>query len=411
MSVTAKKKKKTNVSYSKKVIKKKTKKQVKKVIKKATKKEVEKLTPLFDREMERKLKQVLKKYKLQAFICREDIRTHFEEHRSNGAIMKKIADWFKCHEVDVVNSGMLITSSNNTKVTKTKKGYDSTGLYLNDIGKHKLLSRQEERELGLLIKKLIKSGKKDTEERDKMVLANLRLVVNVAKKYLKNNANMTLMDLVQEGTFGLFRAVERFDASKGFTFSTYATWWIRQHISRALADKSRTVRIPVHMVETINAYGKARRLLSLELGRDPTIAEIANEMGKTVEQINSIRTSQMDIQSLDGSFQGLGGTNTDERDEKNISTNFYTEASISKNEDMISSNMMEERISKILDILTPKEREIVRLRYGMNEHNILYTLEEIGKAFEVTRERVRQIESRAMEKLRDHPDIALLRQT
>ena len=366
--------------------------------------------PIFDTETEGRLKVALKKARTNGFICRDDIRGKFSEHKSNGAVMKKLFDWFKYNGVDVVNSGLLISNDDCGFQKVKKKEYDSTGLYLNEIGKHKLLTRREEMELGLLIKKLMKRGENQTAERDKMVLANLRLVVNVAKKYLRSNVNMSLMDLVQEGTFGLFRAVERFDASKGFTFSTYATWWIRQHISRAIADKSRTVRIPVHMAETINAFGKAKRLLIKELGREPTISEIANEMGKTVDQVNSVRASQMDVQSLDGSFQGYSSAkSTHEKEHEGISTSYYDEASLSKNEDLISTDMMRDRISDILNTLTAKEQEIIRLRHGMNPEGVQHTLEEIGSKFNVTRERVRQIEARVMEKLREHPDIALLR--
>ena len=400
-------KKKTSIkkSSAKKSTKKTLKKteSKKKVISKKTTSKKEKETIVefnFDTDMLKNLKKVLRKHKRNGFIKKDDIKNAFPDIHSSTIL--KMERWFQNEGIDVLKGSLLFSdddSDGKKKRYKSKMFKDSTGAYLNEIGRYDLLSKKEEQEIGA------KTGIKDNKMRDQMALANLRLVVNVAKKHMKKNSNMSLMDLVQEGTFGLFRAIEGYDPSKGFAFSTYATWWIRQAITRAKADKSRTVRIPVHMLETITAYINTQRYLQNKLGREPMIIEIANEMGKTVEQVNNIRKSQMEVTSMD-SFNNMDQSQGDkEKGNSKIDSMNIDNDSLTNMQEKIDQGILEERVEKLLEPLNEKEREILKLRYGMNPENIRYTLEQIGKVMNITRERVRQIESRAIEKIKDSSDL------
>ena len=266
---------------------------------------------------------------------------------------------------------------------------DSVRLYLREIGKIPLLSQEEEQELA---QKILKGDKK---AKDKMVEANMRLVVSIAKRY--SGRGLDFLDLIQEGNTGLLRAVEKFDPSKGFKFSTYATWWIRQAITRAIADQARTIRIPVHMVETINKTLRATRKLTQELNREPTIEEIAKEMDMEPEKVEYVMRIKQDIASLD---QSVG---RDGDDEESVLGDFVEDEERATPEDSAASQILKEQLAEIISTLSDREQKIIKLRFGIGGGRS-HTLEEVGAEFSVTRERIRQIEAEALSKLRKHKD-------
>lgn len=263
---------------------------------------------------------------------------------------------------------------------------DPVKMYLKDIGKVPLLSADEERSLA----KRVMEG--DEYAKNKLCEANLRLVVSVAKKYV-GKTSMSLLDLIQEGNIGLLKAVEKFDYTKGFKFSTYATWWIKQAITRAMADQSRVIRIPVHMVETINKYLKVVKLLMQRLGREATIEEIAKEMDLSVAKVMEIQRTAQDPISLE--------TPMGEEDDGKMADIIVDETAKSPIESATQS-LLREQLLAVVDTLTPREQEVIRQRYGLLDGK-QKTLEEVGKEFSVTRERIRQIEAKALRKLK-HPN-------
>ena len=261
---------------------------------------------------------------------------------------------------------------------------DPVKVYLKDIGKVPLLSMDEEIELAE------RMGNGDEEAKKRLSEANLRLVVSIAKRYV--GRGMLFLDLIQEGNLGLMKAVEKFDYTKGFRFSTYATWWIRQAITRAIADQARTIRIPVHMVETINKLIRSTRLLIQTLGRDPTPEEIAKEMGVSEERVCEIQRIALDPVSLE--------TPIGEEEDSHLG-DFIEDDKATAPQDMAAARLLKEQLLSILDTLSPREEMVLRLRYGIDDGHPR-TLEEVGKIFGVTRERIRQIEAKALRKLR-HP--------
>ena len=271
---------------------------------------------------------------------------------------------------------------------------DPVQLYLKEIGKVSFLTAEEEKELA----RKIEGG--DKEAMAILMRANLRLVVSIAKKYIGKSPNLTLLDLVQEGNIGLRRAVEKFDWRRGYKFSTYATWWIRQAVTRALADQARTIRIPVHMVETISKYTKIRRRLLQDLGREPLPEEVASEMGIEVEKVHHIRKISQETVSLE---MPVG-----EDDEDSVLAEFVEDEKTVSPSTQAARSLLKERFGEILVDLNPREQKILAMRFGLGD-GITHTLEEVGQEFGVTRERIRQIEAKALTKIRDHEKLKKLK--
>lgn len=284
-------------------------------------------------------------------------------------------------------------ADDNEEVVVTDQVYlddvadDSVRLYLREIGKIPLLKADEE----LALAQKVVAG--DKEAKDQMAEANMRLVVSIAKRYV--GRGLDLLDLIQEGNTGLLRAVEKFDPDKGFKFSTYATWWIRQAITRAIADQARTIRIPVHMVETINKLLRTQRRLTQELNREPTNEEIAKEMEIDVEKVEHIMKIKQDISSLDASVR--------DDEEDSVLGDFIEDEDTVSPEESATGQLLKEHVKDMLGALTEREQKILKLRFGL-EDGKSHTLEEVGQEFNVTRERIRQIEAKALAKLRKHKD-------
>lgn len=272
---------------------------------------------------------------------------------------------------------------------------DPVQIYLKQIGNIDLLSKEQEAELS----KRVMEG--DEQAKQELAEANLRLVVSIAKKYVGRSPNLTLLDLIQEGNIGLYKAIEKFDYEKGFKFSTYATWWIRQSITRALADQARTIRIPVHMVETINRYTQVVRSLVQELGREPLPEEIAEEMDMEIDKVYQIIKISQDTVSLEAPVG--------DEDENNSSLGDFIEDSDSMDlTQEASRNLLKEHLGEILYDLNEREQKILTMRFGL-EDEIPHTLEEVGEEFGVTRERIRQIEVKALNKIRKHKNVEKLK--
>lgn len=290
-------------------------------------------------------------------------------------------------EVDVDDGLVLKTNGEidvDATVPKSLPTDDAVRMYLKEIGKVPLLTGVEERELA------IRMEQGDEEAKKKLCESNLRLVVSIAKRYL--NRGLSFLDLIQEGNLGLIKAVDKFDYTKGYKFSTYATWWIRQAITRSIADQARTIRIPVHMVETINKLIRISRQLLQELGREPTSEEIAKEMGITVEKVREIKKISQDPVSLE--------TPIGEEEDSHLG-DFIPDDDVPAPVEAAAYSMLKEQLMEVLDTLSDREKKVLMLRFGL-EDGRPRTLEEVGKEFNVTRERIRQIEAKALRKLR-HP--------
>lgn len=266
---------------------------------------------------------------------------------------------------------------------------DSVRLYLREIGKIPLLNAEEE----LALAQKVVAG--DKRAKDKMAEANMRLVVSIAKRY--SGRGLDFLDLIQEGNTGLLRAVEKFDPDKGFKFSTYATWWIRQAITRAIADQARTIRIPVHMVETINKLLRTQRRMTQELNREPTIEELAKELEMEPDKVEYVIKIKQDITSLDA------GVGRDGEEEDSVLQDFIEDEDSATPEESATSQLLKEQVQAVLSTLSEREQKIVKMRFGL-ENGKSHTLEEVGQEFAVTRERIRQIEAKALAKLRKHKD-------
>lgn len=280
---------------------------------------------------------------------------------------------------DVLNSGQYFDDISD----------DSVRLHLREIGKIPLLNAEEE----LALAKRVQEG--DKKAKDKMAEANMRLVVSIAKRY--SGRGLDFLDLIQEGHTGLLRAVEKFDPDKGFKFSTYATWWIRQAITRAIADQARTIRIPVHMVETINKLLRTQRRMTQELNREPSIEELAKELEMEPEKVEYVMKIKQDISSLDA------GVGRDDDSEDSVLGDFIEDEDSATPEESASSQLLKEQVQGVLSTLSDREQKIIKMRFGL-DNGKSHTLEEVGQEFAVTRERIRQIEAKALAKLRKHKD-------
>ncbi len=401
----SKKTKTTNKKVAKKVAKKTTKKVVKKAVKKVVKskttktiakKKVAKKSRVKlskkQQELKKKKDKLFTKGKERGFITYDEILKEFPEIEKEVLLLDEMYDDFEQAGIDVLEGGGLLElnpkEDTNKYLFKNPAQYDSIQIYLKEIGQYPLIKASEEKDLA----KRIEKG--DDEAKNLLAKANLRLVVSIAKKYVGRSPDLTLLDLIQEGNLGLYKAVEKFDWTKGYKFSTYATWWIRQAITRALADQSRTVRIPVHMHETIAKYKQVFRRLSQDLGRDPMPEEIAVEMDLEVEKIHT-------IEKIDQATVSLESPVGDDGDEKSTLGDFIADDKILTPDQESSRRILKDQVHEILEDLTDKEREILQLRHGLGD-GIQHTLEEVGKMFGVTRERIRQIEAKAHEKIRNH---------
>jgi len=337
--------------------------------------------------------RIIERGKERGYVTYGEILQSFPHVENDVDFLETLYERLATAGVDVLEGGMLEEAADEYLATRNIKdrhssgGYDSIQIYLREIGQYPLLTAAEERELA----KRIEKG--DAEARNILARSNLRLVVSIAKKYVGRSPDLTLLDLIQEGNLGLFRAVDKFDWKKGYKFSTYATWWIRQAITRALADQSRTIRIPVHMVETIAKYKQVSRRLSQVLGRDPQAEEIAIEMGVEPEKIYQIEKINQDTLSLENPV----GSD----DDHSTLGDFIPDDRIPSPVQESSERILAEQVRMILGDLSPKERKILEMRHGLMD-GVYHTLEEVGREFGVTRERIRQIEAKALEKIRTH---------
>jgi RNA polymerase primary sigma factor len=396
--IKSKRKKKKNVSKTKRKahslrVAAKTKAKTKTRIKK-TKSKAAAGSEKREAKLDASLDELIERGQQKGFVTNIEILDYFPRIETDLGYLEEIYSRLEQNGIKVVEVESLIQDSDAEisekellEATKIEGPVpDNIQMYLKEIGKTPLLKPQEEKELA----KRILKGDKQAEE--KLISANLRLVVSIAKRYI-NRGPLSISDLIQEGNFGLFRAVQKFDYTKGFKFSTYATWWIRQAVTRALADQSRTIRIPVHMVETISKYTQVKRKLAQELGRDPLTEEIAVEMGLDAEKVRSIEKISQAVLSLEAPIG--------EDDDKSVRGDFIPDEKNLMPSQSTSRELLRDQIRKILGDLTPREQKVLEMRFGLTD-GVTHTLEEVGRVFGVTRERIRQIEAKALEKIRQH---------
>ncbi len=347
-------------------------------------------------EREEQLIALVARGQEKGFVTDLEILEHFPAIETDPSFLDQVYDTLEQNSLRVIEVQSLlgegsgeVTEKELREATSIKGNLpDNVQMYLREIGKTPLLTSQEEKDLA---KRILKG---DEAARQKLIKANLRLVVSIAKRYV-NRSPLSISDLIQEGNIGLFKAVEKFDYTKGFKFSTYATWWIRQAITRALADQSRTIRIPVHMVETISKFTQAKRKLAQQLGREPMVEEIALEMDLPVDKVRNIQKISQEVVSLESPIG-------DEDDKSTLADFIQDEKSLTPSQ-LPSQELLKDQIRDIIEDLTERERKILEMRFGL-EDGVTHTLEEVGKVFNVTRERIRQIEAKALEKIRLHEE-------
>lgn len=358
------------------------------------------------RDFESRANKLIQKGRDRGFVTYDEILKEFPQIENDIMFLDELYGKLGTANVDVLEGGGLLEIEDLKEKDKkahphysrtgSDSAYDSIQMYLKEIGRYPLINAAMEKELA----KRIQNG--DKEAVNLLANANLRLVVSIAKKYVGRSPDLTLLDLIQEGNLGLFRAVDKFDWTKGYKFSTYATWWIRQAITRALADQSRTIRVPVHMVETIAKYKQVVRRLSHDLGREPLPDEIAMEMGMDVDKIYQIEKIEQDVLSLENPV------GDDSEDGKSTLGDFIPDDKILSPDQESSRRILRDQVNMILNDLSEKERKILEMRHGLND-GITHTLEEVGREFAVTRERIRQIEAKAHEKIRQHDKVNRLK--
>ncbi|MEI7512314.1 MAG: sigma-70 family RNA polymerase sigma factor [Candidatus Uhrbacteria bacterium] len=348
-----------------------------------------------------KIDQLFNKAKSRGFLTENEVLYAFSEVEDYIDVFEGFIDRLDSAGINVVEqkegilgrtkerhdimSGLHSVDERRGKVDPLDLSADSIQMYLREIGKIPLLTAEQEVALAK------RKEKNDKEAEKALIEANLRLVVSIAKKF--TGKSLSLLDLIQEGNIGLFRAVKKFEYRKGFKFSTYATWWIRQAITRALADQSRTIRIPVHMVETINKFQQVERELIQELGREPLPEEIAAEMGQEVEKVRHIIKISQDTVSLE--------TSVGDDDEDSTLEDFIEDQKNVTPDRSAALQLLKDYVNEIVRDLNPREQKILEMRFGLVD-GVSHTLEEVGKEFDVTRERIRQIEAKALEKIQQH---------
>lgn len=377
---------------AKKAVKKRKKKIAKAVKKPVRPKEKQKFK--FDEAL---IAELVKRGKSRGFVTDTEIIYYFPDIEKDIDFLEALYEKLGKAGVKVVETAQLIEIPSKEEISKEEllkattieEAHlpDAVQMYLKEIGKTPLLTGEKERELAK------RTEKGDSEARRHLIQANLRLVVSIAKRYIYRSPHLSILDLIQEGNIGLAKAVEKFDYRKGYKFSTYATWWIRQAITRALADQSRTIRIPVHMIETISKFTQTKRRLSQELGRDPLAEEIAIEMGTTVDKVHHIQKISQEVVSLEAPIS--------EENEDTALAEIVKDEKTPTSSSLVARVLLREKINEILTDLSPREQEILKLRFGLDD-GITHTLEEVGKKFNVTRERIRQIEAKALEKIKKH---------
>jgi len=346
--------------------------------------------------------ELVKKGRQQGFVTQQELLKALPNIEDDLLLLDEVYSLFLDLGIDVIDvkDAMIWKNKDEEEVEmiNDKKDLelreianDSIRLYLCEIGKVALLTGKEEIDLARRIRK------GDQTAKQRLAEANLRLVVSIAKKYI--GRGLSFLDLIQEGNIGLFRAVEKFDPNRGFKFSTYATWWIRQAITRAIADQARTIRIPVHMVETINKLTHAQRRLVQELGREPLVEELAAEMEMDVKKVRHILKISQDIVSLEAPV----GTEEDSK-----LGDFIEDDEALSPSDATNRQIIKENIHEMLQYLSPRERKIIEMRFGLKD-GVGHTLEEVGHEFNVTRERIRQIEAKVLQKLKEHPTSVKIR--
>ena len=340
---------------------------------------------------EERKNELVKKGKEKGFVTYEELAAALKGLDLDADSLDDLYNTFSENDIDIVSEADDGTEDGGDKLllddnalTKDLTINDPVRMYLKEIGQIKLLTLDEESVLADRI------SEGDEEAKNILAEANLRLVVSIAKRYV--GRGMLFLDLIQEGNIGLMKAVDKFDVSKGYKFSTYATWWIRQAITRAIADQARTIRVPVHMVETINKLARIQRQLTLELNREPSEEELAKKMGTSVDKVREIYKISQDPVSLE--------TPIGEEDDSHLGDFIKDERNLSP-EEFATNEMLKDEISQVLETLTEREEKVIRLRFGL-EDGKPRTLEEVGQMFGVTRERIRQIEAKALRKLR-HP--------
>jgi len=342
---------------------------------------------------------LIKKGRLRSFVIEKELVLLFPELEEYVERYEELLDEFTLNNIRITDAPSLLmkqpeapqpaSGGRKTPAIKLSENIelgdisaDSIQMYLREIGKVPLLNTEEEVSLA----KRIEKG--DHDARQKLIKANLRLVVSIAKKF--TGKNLSLLDLIQEGNIGLFRGVDKFDYRKGYKFSTYATWWIRQAITRSLADQSRTIRIPVHMVENINKFQQVERRLVQDLGREPLPEEIAAEMGEELEKVNHIIKISQETISL--------GTPVGDDSEDSILEDFIEDQKTMTPDRSAALQILRDYVRNVISELTPREQKVLEMRFGLKD-GVAHTLEEVGKEFDVTRERIRQIEAKALEKI------------
>ena len=391
------------VSKSAKPVKNKSVKRVKNATIRKTKiTEKNNLPPKIKKAKERaeaSIDSLISKGKARGFITYDEILREFPHVENDILLLDDLYEKISNAGIELLEGGNLleiVEEADKQKDFYRESSHDSIQMYLKEIGQYPLISGAMEKELA----KRIQAG--DDEAKNILARSNLRLVVSIAKKYVGRSPDLTLLDLIQEGNLGLFKAVDKFDWNKGFKFSTYATWWIRQAITRSLADQSRTIRVPVHMVETIAKYKQVVRRLAQDLGRDPLPEEVAIEMNMEVDKIYNIEKIDQATVSLESP------AGPDEDDGKSTLGDFIADDKILSPAEESSRRIVADQVKEILDDLPAKERKILEMRHGLVD-GITHTLEEVGKEFGVTRERIRQIEAKALEKLRQHEKVERLK--